>query len=158
MIGEFHNLLFLGQWSVDYDANVHTPASPWGAWVILVPVIGAVGVAFLVREAAKGSNLSVPEPGREGLEYILVTCENSAARFFVQTFAPPTSDGQHDAAPGPHGRDATRRRNALPANAATDPGREQHGNAWSQRGRTRSDAVQRRCPATVTRLRAASSA
>ena len=42
MIGGFHNLLFLGLWSFDYDADVHTPP---GAWVILVPVLGAIGVA-----------------------------------------------------------------------------------------------------------------
>ena len=38
MIGGFHNLLFLGLWSFDYDANVQTPPSPWGAWIILVSV------------------------------------------------------------------------------------------------------------------------
>ena len=38
MIGGFHNLLFLGRWSFDYDANVHTPPSQWGAWIILVSV------------------------------------------------------------------------------------------------------------------------
>jgi len=32
------NLLFLGLWSFDYDANVQTPPSPWGAWIILVSV------------------------------------------------------------------------------------------------------------------------
>ena len=45
MIGGFHNLLFLGQWSFNYDANLHTPPSPWGAGVILAPVLGAIGVA-----------------------------------------------------------------------------------------------------------------
>ena len=32
------NLLFLGLWSFDYDANVQTPPSPWGAWIILESV------------------------------------------------------------------------------------------------------------------------
>jgi CIC family chloride channel protein len=62
VIGGFHNLLFLGRWSLDYDANVHSPPSPWGAWIILVPVLGAIGVAFLVKTfapEAKGSG--VPE-------------------------------------------------------------------------------------------------
>jgi CIC family chloride channel protein len=62
LIGAFHNLLFLGQWSFDYDANVHTPASPWGAGVILVPVIGAIGVAFLVKTfAPEAKGHGVPE-------------------------------------------------------------------------------------------------
>ena len=54
LIALFHNLLFLGQVSVVYDANAHTPASPWGPFVILVPVIGAAGVAFLVSNFAPG--------------------------------------------------------------------------------------------------------
>ena len=37
LIALFHNLFFLGQWSVVYDANAHTPASPWGPFMILVP-------------------------------------------------------------------------------------------------------------------------
>ncbi len=62
MIGSFHNLLFLGQLSWNYDANVHTPASPWGTWVILVPVIGAIGVAFLVQTfAPEAKGHGVPE-------------------------------------------------------------------------------------------------
>ena len=57
-----HNLLFLGQWSFDYDANVHTPPSPWGAWIILVPVLGAIGVAFLVKTfAPEAEGHGVPE-------------------------------------------------------------------------------------------------
>ena len=35
-----HNLMFLGVFSFDYDANIHTAPSPWGAGVILAPVIG----------------------------------------------------------------------------------------------------------------------
>lgn len=62
LIGLFHNLTFLGQFSASYDANVHTPASPWGAFVILVPVIGAVGVSFLiVRFAPEAKGHGVPE-------------------------------------------------------------------------------------------------
>jgi len=30
MIGLVHNVLFLGEPSIYYDANVHTPANPWG--------------------------------------------------------------------------------------------------------------------------------
>jgi CIC family chloride channel protein len=62
MIGGFHNLLFLGRWSFAYDANVHTLASPWGAGIILVPVLGAVGVAFLVKTfAPEAKGHGVPE-------------------------------------------------------------------------------------------------
>jgi len=54
-----HNLLFLGKLSSTYNANVHTPPGPWGAFVILVPVVGAAGVAFLVKNFA-------PEAKRHG--------------------------------------------------------------------------------------------
>ena len=62
LIAFFHNLLFLGILSVVYDANIHTPASPWGPFVILVPVVGAVGVAFLVKNfAPEAKGHGVPE-------------------------------------------------------------------------------------------------
>jgi CIC family chloride channel protein len=62
LIGLFHNLLFLGKWSFAYDANTHTPPSPWGPLVILVPVVGAVGVAFLVKTfAPEAKGHGVPE-------------------------------------------------------------------------------------------------
>jgi CIC family chloride channel protein len=62
MIAGFHNLLFLGQLSFAYDANVHTPAPPWGFWIILVPVVGAAGVAFLVKTfAPEAKGHGVPE-------------------------------------------------------------------------------------------------
>ena len=62
LIALFHNLLFLGQWSFSYDANSHTPPGPWGPFVILVPVLGAAGVAFLVsRFAPEAKGHGVPE-------------------------------------------------------------------------------------------------
>jgi CIC family chloride channel protein len=62
MIAVFHNLLFLGRLSWSYDANTHTPPSPWGPWVILAPVVGALGVAFLVqRFAPEAKGHGVPE-------------------------------------------------------------------------------------------------
>ncbi|HEX4144115.1 MAG TPA: chloride channel protein [Pirellulales bacterium] len=62
LIAVFHNLLFLGQFSLDYDANVHTPPSPWGIFVVLVPVVGAAGVVFLVGKfAPEAKGHGVPE-------------------------------------------------------------------------------------------------
>ncbi len=62
LIAFFHNLLFLGFISFAYEANVHTPPSPWGPFVILVPVLGAVGVAFLVSNfAPEAKGHGVPE-------------------------------------------------------------------------------------------------
>jgi len=52
LIGLFHNLFFFGTLSFTYNANVHTPASPWGPFVILAPVLGAVCVSFIVTKFA----------------------------------------------------------------------------------------------------------
>ena len=52
LIAFFHNLLFMGKFSLVYEANIHTPPSPWGPFVILVPVLGAAGVSFLVTHFA----------------------------------------------------------------------------------------------------------
>jgi CIC family chloride channel protein len=62
LIAFFHNLLLLGKLSFVYDANVHTPVSSWGPLVILVPVLGAVGVTFLVKNfAPEAKGHGVPE-------------------------------------------------------------------------------------------------
>jgi len=62
LIGLFHNLSFLGQFSVSYDANTHTAASPWGPFIVLVPVIGAAGVTLLVTlMAPEAKGHGVPE-------------------------------------------------------------------------------------------------
>lgn len=62
LIGFFHNALFLGKWALSYDANVHTEPGPWGPFIILVPVIGAIGVAFLVKNfAPEAKGHGVPE-------------------------------------------------------------------------------------------------
>ena len=62
LIGLVHNVLFLREFSFAYDANVHTPPSPWGMGVALVPVIGAVVVAFLVKNfAPEAKGHGVPE-------------------------------------------------------------------------------------------------
>ncbi|MGH6818580.1 MAG: chloride channel protein [Methylovirgula sp.] len=62
LIGLIHNVLFLGEFVVRYDARVFTPPSPWGALVIFVPVIGAVAVTFLVKNfAPEARGHGVPE-------------------------------------------------------------------------------------------------
>lgn len=62
LIGLIHNMGFLGQFIVHYDANVFTPPSPWGALVILVPVVGALGVTYLVSNfAPEAKGHGVPE-------------------------------------------------------------------------------------------------
>jgi CIC family chloride channel protein len=62
LIGLIHNLLFAGQAQIHYDANIFTAPSPWGAMVILVPVLGAVGVTFLVSNfAPEAKGHGVPE-------------------------------------------------------------------------------------------------
>ncbi len=62
LIAFFHNALFFKEISFSYDANLHTPPSAWGDWIIGVPVFGALVVAFLVKNfspEAKGHG--VPE-------------------------------------------------------------------------------------------------
>lgn len=62
LIALFHNLFFLGKISAVYDANIHTPDSPWGSLVILVPVIGALFVTALVEMfAPEARGHGVPE-------------------------------------------------------------------------------------------------
>ncbi|HWG06375.1 MAG TPA: chloride channel protein, partial [Beijerinckiaceae bacterium] len=62
LIGLIHNVLFLGQFTIRYDANLFTPASPWGAGVILVPVVGGIIVTFLVSNfAPEARGHGVPE-------------------------------------------------------------------------------------------------
>ncbi len=62
LIGLIHNVFFLGQFSVHYDANVHTPESPWGVLVIFVPVLGGFIVTFLVKNfAPEARGHGVPE-------------------------------------------------------------------------------------------------
>lgn len=62
LIALVHNLLFFGQFSTFYDANIYTSASPWGPFVILVPVLGGLGVVALVRMfAPEARGHGVPE-------------------------------------------------------------------------------------------------
>jgi chloride channel protein, CIC family len=62
LIGLVHNLAYAGRLSFGYDANVFTGASPWGPWVILVPVVGGILVTFLVSNfAPEAKGHGVPE-------------------------------------------------------------------------------------------------
>ncbi|HEY4338454.1 MAG TPA: chloride channel protein [Steroidobacteraceae bacterium] len=62
LIGLIHNLLFAGHAIVHYDASLFTGPSRWGALVILVPVLGAIGVTFLVTNfAPEATGHGVPE-------------------------------------------------------------------------------------------------
>ncbi len=62
MIGIIHNILFLGKFSFLYDANQFDPASAWGPFVILVPVIGGLVVVWLVQTfAPEAKGHGVPE-------------------------------------------------------------------------------------------------
>ncbi len=62
MIALFHNIFFLGEFSLLYNANAHTASGPWGVWIILAPVIGAVLVVLLVKNLApEAKGHGVPE-------------------------------------------------------------------------------------------------
>lgn len=62
LIGIIHNLFFLGTLSADYNANVPTPAGPFGPLVILAPVVGGLIVLWLVRRfAPEAKGHGVPE-------------------------------------------------------------------------------------------------
>lgn len=62
LIALFHNLFFNGMLSFAYDANVHTAPSPWGVFIVLVPVVGAVCVVYLVKNyAPEAKGHGVPE-------------------------------------------------------------------------------------------------
>ena len=62
LIGLVHNLFFLQRLSIPYDANHFTPRNPWGLLVILVPVVGGLGVTWLVSTfAPEAKGHGVPE-------------------------------------------------------------------------------------------------
>jgi CIC family chloride channel protein len=62
LIALVHNFFFLERFSLSYDANSHTPPSPWGPFIILAPVVGAVCVALLVKNfAPEAKGHGVPE-------------------------------------------------------------------------------------------------
>jgi CIC family chloride channel protein len=62
LIGLVHNFMFLGKFAFAYNASLFTPADPWGPLVILVPVIGGMGVTWIVSNfAPEAKGHGVPE-------------------------------------------------------------------------------------------------
>ena len=62
LIGFVHNAFFLGRFSASYNASEFTPTSVWGAFVILVPVVGGLVVTWLVSTfAPEAKGHGVPE-------------------------------------------------------------------------------------------------
>ncbi|ODN70711.1 chloride channel protein [Methylobrevis pamukkalensis] len=62
LIALVHNLANYGVLSWEMDPNLYGPESPWGPFVILVPVIGGLIVVFLVRRfAPEAKGHGVPE-------------------------------------------------------------------------------------------------
>ncbi|HEY1928536.1 MAG TPA: chloride channel protein [Caulobacteraceae bacterium] len=62
LIGLIHNLFFTGHLALAYDANRFTAPAPWGALVILAPVVGGLVVTFLVSNfAPEAKGHGVPE-------------------------------------------------------------------------------------------------
>jgi chloride channel protein, CIC family len=62
LIAAIHNLFFYGTWSFAYDANQLETVGPWGPLIILAPVIGGMGVIFLVKNfAPEAKGHGVPE-------------------------------------------------------------------------------------------------
>ncbi|MFC2968647.1 chloride channel protein [Acidimangrovimonas pyrenivorans] len=62
LISVIHNLFFLGELSLHYEANEPTLPGPFGPFVILAPVVGGLIVVFLVkRYAPEAKGHGVPE-------------------------------------------------------------------------------------------------
>ncbi len=62
LIALFHNIFFEGRLSFAFDANQLTPPSPFGAAIILAPIIGGLIVVFIVRRfAPEAKGHGVPE-------------------------------------------------------------------------------------------------
>ncbi len=62
LIGITHNVLFYGSFNINYDANLHSPPTSPIWWIIFVPVIGSIGVTWLVQTfAPEARGHGVPE-------------------------------------------------------------------------------------------------
>ena len=70
LIGLIHNVAFLGDLSIEYDANRFTPPSPWGAFIIVVPAVGGLIVTYLVEKfAPEARGHGVPEVIDDAIYY-----------------------------------------------------------------------------------------
>ncbi|HVV92098.1 MAG TPA: chloride channel protein [Hyphomicrobiales bacterium] len=62
MIAFVHNLFFFGRLSGHYNTSLYTHPSPWGPFVILVPVVGGLIVVWVVKTfAPEAKGHGVPE-------------------------------------------------------------------------------------------------
>jgi len=62
LIGVIHNIAFLGQFSTQYDANIHTLGSYLGWLIIFSPVLGGLIVVYLIKNfAPQAKGHGVPE-------------------------------------------------------------------------------------------------
>ncbi len=62
LIGAAHNLLFEGRLELFLDTQRHSPPSPWGAGIVLAPVLGSFVVVYLVKNfAPEAKGHGVPE-------------------------------------------------------------------------------------------------
>lgn len=62
IIALFHNIFFYGNFALTYDPDAHIEPSPFGAFIILVPVVGAVLVTWITRTLApEARGHGVPE-------------------------------------------------------------------------------------------------
>ena len=62
LIGFIHNVAFLGLFSTSYEASLFTPPGPWGAFIVIVPILGGLLITFLVTNfAPEARGHGVPE-------------------------------------------------------------------------------------------------
>ena len=62
IIALFQNIFFYGNFALSYDPDAHIEPSPFGAFIILVPVVGAILVTWITRTLApEARGHGVPE-------------------------------------------------------------------------------------------------
>lgn len=100
IIAFIHNVAFYGDLTLHHDANLYTAPSNWGAWFILVPVIGGLIVVFLVTKfAPEAHGHGVPEVldaiyYREGrIRPVVAAIKTLASAFSIGTGASVGREG-----------------------------------------------------------------